>query len=436
MNVADFPPWKCLLDDHTRTAAIAAVDAIAESLQPAVEAWGQRWKDPAGIDNASLACGRAGAALFYAYRAAALPDRDDSPAIELLEAALEQMNSRVMDCSLYCGFTGLAWVCEQVQALSGDNAEDDADDANEEIDQALLEHVSRFREDAEWDLIDGLVGIGTYGLERLHRPTGREIADQVVRRLSELARPQPGGLTWPTPARRHRDDHRTSAAEWSFNLGMAHGIPGPIAFLGYACAADVSADIARALLNRAVPWLLAQRLEDDSLSRYPHFRGPNLQSTPGRCAWCYGDLGVATALMAAACGAQRDDWYREALALSQHSAERRTQRRDVMDAGLCHGAGGVGHLFNRLFHSTGDSQLADAARYWFEWALSKRNAPDGIGGFRTWSQERIDDGEWIDDPRLLTGAAGTGLALLAAATDLPPAWDRCMLLSMLGGAGG
>lgn len=421
--------WRAILSGQARDTAIEAVDQIADALRPAVNSWGRRWDDPAGIDNASLACGRAGAALFYAYRAAALPSRDDVPAIDLLDEALEQMSERVMDCSLFCGFTGVAWLCEQVRALSEEARNQDEDDANEEIDRALLEHVSRPREDGEWDLIDGLVGIGIYGIERLERPAGRLIAEQVVQRLAELARPHEGGLTWPTPSRRHQEDARTSRAEMSFNLGMAHGVPGPLAFLGHACRAGVCVAAAKSLLEGVVPWLLGQQLSDASLSCYPHFRGPGLSATPGRCAWCYGDPGIATALWAAAQGAGREDWRREALSLARHAAERRTERRDVMDAGLCHGAGGVGHIFNRLFQASGDPLLGEAARYWLQSAISKRFSSGGIGRFRTWSQERIEDGEWIDDPRLLTGAAGTGLALLAAATDLPPAWDRFMLLS-------
>lgn len=422
--------WKPTLIGASRQAAIEAVDAIADALQPAMESWGKRWDDPAGIDNASMACGRAGAALFFAYRAAALPQRDDAPAIDLIEEALNQLSQRAMDCSLYCGFTGLAWVCDQIASLSGNTSTEE--DVNAEIDAALLEHVSRRRPDAEWDLIDGLTGIGVYGLNRLTRPNGRKIAEQVVEALAGLAQLQPDGLSWPTPERRHVGDDRTNRAQWSFNLGMAHGVPGAIAFLGAACVLDVAKATAGRLLEQAVPWLWNQRLEDDTLSCFPHFCGPGLDGSPSRCAWCYGDLGITSALMIAARGAERADWYDNAIKLARHCAVRRSDRRDVLDCGLCHGAGGVGHIFNRLYQASGDPLLEEASAYWLEWVLSKRDPACGIGGFRTWSQERTPDGEWIDDPRFLTGACGTGLALLAAATDRNPAWDTCLLLSIAG----
>jgi hypothetical protein len=53
----------------------------------------------------------------------------------------------------------------------------------------------------------------------------------------------------------------------------------------------------------------------------------------------------------------------------------------------------------------------------------------GCGGFR--AVIPIDSGElrgW-PDPGFLTGAAGVGLALLAAISDVEPEWDRVLLLS-------
>jgi hypothetical protein len=37
--------------------------------------------------------------------------------------------------------------------------------------------------------------------------------------------------------------------------------------------------------------------------------------------------------------------------------------------------------------------------------------------------------EVSEDPRLLTGAAGVALVLLAASTPVEPAWDRALLLA-------
>ena len=57
-----------------------------------------------------------------------------------------------------------------------------------------------------------------------------------------------------------------------------------------------------------------------------------------------------------------------------------------------------------------------------------RRPGSGVGGFQ--SAAFTESGViWRDDSSFLTGAAGIGLALLAAITPVEPEWDRVLLLS-------
>ena len=96
-----------------------------------------------------------------------------------------------------------------------------------------------------------------------------------------------------------------------------------------------------------------------------------------------------------------------------------------MDASLCHGTAGLAHLYNRLFQSTGERDFAVEARYWIERTLEYR----GVGGIAGYRRAEFD-GTQIDDTGLLNGAAGIALALLAAASNVEPGWDRAFLLSL------
>ena len=73
--------------------------------------------------------------------------------------------------------------------------------------------------------------------------------------------------------------------------------------------------------------------------------------------------------------------------------------------------------------------LRDAGRAWFARALGARRPGIGVGGYVAWSFDRAGNGGWVAEPGFLTGAAGVGLALLAAATPLEPRWDRLLLAS-------
>ena len=61
-----------------------------------------------------------------------------------------------------------------------------------------------------------------------------------------------------------------------YNLGLAHGVPGVIGFLGLVRAAGIAQDIARPLLDGAVSWLLAQRRAFDVGERFPIFVGEGM----------------------------------------------------------------------------------------------------------------------------------------------------------------
>jgi hypothetical protein len=100
-----------------------------------------------------------------------------------------------------------------------------------------------------------------------------------------------------------------------------------------------------------------------------------------------------------------------------------------VDAGLCHGAAGLAHLFNRMFQATGDPALGEAARGWYARTLDARRPGRGIGGIAARVSESDGGSRWVADPGLLTGAAGVALALLAGVSSVDPAWDRLLLVS-------
>jgi len=148
-----------------------------------------------------------------------------------------------------------------------------------------------------------------------------------------------------------------------------------------------------------------------------------------RLAWCWGDLSVAAALLVAGRCADLPAWEHEALTIARRAAQRPPEQSGVCDAGLCHGAAGIGHLFNRMYQATGDPALGEAARFWFRRTLDMRQPGRGVGGYQAFHPDRPGDEIWVDDRGFLTGGAGIALALLAAVTPDEPAWDRILLVS-------
>jgi hypothetical protein len=443
-------PWQPLLDGALKDSALESVQAILDDLSPFAE-------QPTG--DTSLASGSVGLALLYGYcekasdsclasRGASAPGGSVrnpnflplSPGVDaprfatntgflqkgpdtFLARAIAAVQDEPGTASLYGGLAGLGWAITHLQQMwPGMGHEDDLT----EIDAVLWDHVRQSPWNDNYDLINGLVGFGVYALERLDRPQASMCLERVIDHLARTTQQHGKGITWWTSPAWLPPETRAKLPHGYYNLGLAHGVPGVIALLGCACAAGIAAEKARPLLDGAVRWLLAH----DSPDGFHYFVGPDISENKTRLAWCYGDPGVAAALLGASRAVDEPDWECHTLAIARRAVERPPEESGVVDPGLCHGAAGLGHLFNRMFQATREPWLAEAARFWFQRTLTMRQPGRGIGGFAAW--QAGDDGveKWVADPGLLTGVVGVALALLAATTDIEPAWDRMLLLAI------
>jgi lantibiotic modifying enzyme len=418
MNPNPTSPWRPILAPETAERVLQVVGEIASDLKSRIAA------SSLGV-SPGLAGGESGLALFFAYLDQARPGEGfDDLAMELLERTIQATAENPLMPSLYSGFSGVAWTLEHLRGKLYEE-DDESEDAGEEVTAAMVEHVGLTPWQGHYDLITGLVGFGVFALERLPRPGGEECLRRVVTRLTELAERGPQGATWLTGPQLMPDADNDLFPAGHYNLGVAHGVPGVIALLGLAQKAGVEC---RPLLDGAVEWLLAQKLPPGSGSIFSYNTTPGAASGSSRVAWCYGDLGISAALLVAARAVGQQAWEAEALEIARRTAERSLKDSAVVDAGICHGAGGVAHLFNRLHQATGDPALGEAARRWIDETLALRGN-EGIGGFQSWAPDEDRVLGWRAEPGFLTGAAGVGLALLAAATAVEPEWDRVLQVS-------
>ncbi len=367
------PGWQPLLDGPERQRALDLVDRIARDLgEP----------ETGGL----LDGGAAGHATFFAYLARSLDDaRHFDTSFDHLERAAAAADQLPLE--LFDGLAGVGWALRHLQP-----DEEESDD----LDDAILEFLARAPLPYQpADLLYGDLGIAVYAFER--RAAGQAAVARIAERLAATAVRDPGGVYW-------------RVLEGYVNGGVPHGVPGVI-------AAMASVPAAADLVAGAVSWLCGQRLADGSFPGAVRDRS----ESPVRHGWCYGDPGVAMAL------------HRSPVPRAQEIALERARfvggldlaGARLHDASLCHGAAGVALILHRLAHASGDAGLADAARSWYRRVIELAREGQGIGGYRF---AREND-EWVADASILTGAAGVGLALLAAASEVAPDWDRLLLLS-------
>ncbi|HEX5287613.1 MAG TPA: lanthionine synthetase C family protein [Streptosporangiaceae bacterium] len=392
--------WNPLLTGALRESALERAAALRRSVITARTA-DQR--------SSSLAAGSAGIAVCHAFAAQGGQDgRAGEMAAACLNSAVEALASQPLGLSLYSGFTGIAWAADLVdRLLPGQDA-----DRNEDIDRALARAIGRYPADGPYDVIDGLAGLGSYALARWPRPEAADCLAGVVEHMAGRSRRDADGVYWPIPAAGLTGPRRRLYPAGGVDVGMAHGMAGVLPLLARACALGVSEPTARPLLDGAVQWLLAHLADSPAGRTAPSFVTEDGVPAPARSAWCYGDPGVAVALLLAARDVGEPGWAHAATELALRAARRPAELSGVTDAGLCHGAAGLAHLFTRMHQLTGQPELAGAARRWMERTLDMCARPAAWNG-----------------PGLLEGAAGIALVLLAGCLPAEPAWDQMLLVS-------
>jgi lantibiotic biosynthesis protein len=397
--------WQPLITedpDGRRAAIVRVIEDIVAAL------------DGVAVDGVGDACGRA---VLRAYLAEGdvVPDPDDASSEALSDAVTRFAHTR-LPAGLFGGAAGLGWTVAHLADS------DTAELVCGKIDKALLGQLAAT---ADYDLIAGLVGFGVYALER--GPAGQPLATAVLDELARRARPRDGGLAWHTPASVLPVWHDAPEGYW--NLGLAHGLPGVVGLLARFVAADVEAARARELLAGAMAALLAaERPFAAWITGGPDATAGAPTRGPERLAWCYNDLGAVFALLAAAQATGDSTWRGEALALASSCAARGDAQARIDETCLCHGALGVAHLFARLHHATGDTELRAAALRWLDRGLALRNDRP-IAGFPF----RLpgDREAWHPDSSILTGVSGVALVLHSFITAVEPSWDRLLLVEDL-----
>lgn len=408
--------WAPLLDPVDRRAALGIALHIAEALREPPPPYGGRIADDALA--VSLFSREPGFALFYGYLARATGDPQwRSLAQHHMQTALDRLPDAITHRRTYFGFgiTGMAWALEHLSHHTLELEPDALDDIDELVGQ-LVESGGV----TAYNLRKGLVGYAVYCLERLPRERPRKTLEAIATQLVALAEPaaaQTLEMTWRLPLRDMLPELHAAWPDGMPLLGVIDGAAGPLAVLERCLRAGIAVPVVAPVVEAASRWLWAQSAQ----GRLPGVaQGPRVPPALGA-----GELGIAAALRG---GASYERAVELALAVARDPSE-------VRDSSLLLGSAGVAHAFARLHAQTGDPELRDAARQWYARTIAAFDPARGFGGYQFWSNpvtaERMPDvmTGWVELPGLGFGAAGVGLALLAATTEDEPAWDRIWLLS-------
>ncbi|SDD69076.1 lanthionine synthetase C family protein [Glycomyces harbinensis] len=217
------------------------------------------------------------------------------------------------------------------------------------------------------------------------------------------------------------------------DLGLAHGICGPLATLSMAWSAGHRRPGQREAIHRTADDLVRLSIADEWGRNWARLYGVDASGVPdrpleplGRTAWCYGAPGVSSALLDAADALGNDDW-REVAVDGFHTEMRRLRDGSghIDAATLCHGLSGPLLIAQKIADRTGDEAMRGVVLELverilgycdFDLPLVVQEIHIGAPGIR------------LDSPGLLDGAAGVALALWSTLRPQETAWQRALLI--------
>jgi hypothetical protein len=415
--------WTTVVDPEVADRAWAAARDVGMALQDAD-------RDGEQLEP-GLARGHAGLALLASYLDTCAPGEGwDRIGHRHLAGAIADAGAIAqIDASLHHGWGGLVF---GAAALAGGRPRyrtflEQADGALAAGATALSREVERTPAPLAppaVDLIGGLAGLAAVLLTRRERPECAAALLEVLHALAGLAATVDGLPRMASPG-----DWGSQLVDGRavLNLGLAHGLPGPIAALALAAIDGVAVDGAGDALTTLVTRLRRSRSGDEWGPSWPLGIGldPGApEPRPARMGWCYGTPGCARALWLAGVALDQPEWRSEAIEAIRGAFRRPYERRGIASPTFCHGQAGLVHIGLRFAVDTGDDELAAVVRCEVERLVAWRS-PGSRFGYRQTDR----DGGDPDRPGLLDGAAGVALVLAAAATRVEPTWDRALLLS-------
>lgn len=217
--------------------------------------------------------------------------------------------------------------------------------------------------------------------------------------------------------------HPPGWSEGHVDLGMAHGVAGPLALLSLAWQAGHHVPDHEAAIESLVALLDRGRCDDEAGPRWARrmtavqYHDPTLLPPRSRDVWCNGAAGTAQAARLAATVLNRPALRDDAEAATR-AAIATAHSANLYDQSLCHGWAGLLHLALGIGDPAADS-LAERVLAAFDPA-----APFGFTSRHPCAARPLDR------PGFLEGAAGIALALHEYATARPPrtCWDAALLL--------
>lgn len=362
--------------------------------------------------------------------------------LQQIQSSLEQRS--IHSLSLY---SGLAGVLVGVRALSreGTRYQGMVETLVSWFEELVLQKVRICKEQWEmgqlrmnqYDTIEGFAGIGRVVMLFPERPRMKMIWEQIVGLFAVFCgeKNYDGHLipAWHISSENQfLEREKIQFPHGNFNLGLSHGITGPLSFMSLSAINGWMADSVEANIRKLAEWVTKWQMRSPTGTIWPGkvsfeelLRGEiqSISNIEHRDSWCYGAPGIARSLWLAGHAVQNEEWITLGMNAYLEIEQRIETKGGLASATLCHGVSGLLHLIQRMYSDTGHPRL-NAMRDHLVVDVLEKYVPDSLFGYR---DQKASVGE-VDEAGLLTGAAGVALVLASLIAQESPDWDLVLLI--------
>lgn len=363
-----------------------------------------------------------GILLFLAYYAK-LSKRKNFECIfdEYMDSCLDKLSKGLFHSTFCSGISGILYSI----AFLNENKFTciDIEDAHNAYEDYLVGRMFYDIHEGHYDFMHNSLGIGFYLLKSKDNSTYKNL-DLLVDALDRHSIKGDATAKWASILNMEN--------KIGYNICMSHGISSIVIFLSKVIQNDLHNKKAILLLRMAVNYILSQEIDVSKYGSY--FPSTSIETEnnilKSRLAWCYGDLGVASAIWQAGKTLDNQQWKDKALEVFRYATTRtELDSNFVRDAGICHGTAGIAQIFKRMYIETGIEDFKIANEYWIQETIKMAKFEDGAAGYKAY--HGINGEEWKSEYSFLEGIAGIGLSLISYLSDNPEdsTWDEILLLS-------
>lgn len=401
-------------------------------------------------DDFSLSGGYSGLLLLFAtlQQKGILSSEDEKIVHQYVLKLKEALETTYLPgLSLFSGICGMCFALQQA-SMGGRRYQRMLDTLEkmlcDEVGKIYLEPIKanileqKSSSSALHDAIQGISGIGRYAIENLSQERFVKMAQEIASTLVALCRPLNieghSAHGWYLSSTDILNaNYKNQSPKGNFNLGLAHGVPGILAFLSLASLQGITVEGQADTITAISNWIRRKAILNKSMIQWPSIVSweeeilyQPQKENPCRDAWCYGVPGVARSLFLA--GKAKGDPELKAFAASAfRQIFLRTQEEwQIPGPGLCHGIAGLLAVTCEMAREPECSDLQSNVETLHQILLTYYN-PEHPFGFQDVEPCLSGGYALVNKPGFLEGSTGVLLTLLTV-KDTQSRWHLPLLI--------